>query len=304
MKVFQIRQDDRFAWYETDQEQMERMVNVCGWQGRVLELASTTTADAVSVTAAELSCVINWLEGGRDPKDAAKELRLYRERAAPVAAPVAGQEPVGVLEVFKMLDGKTIRRLVTYAAANEFPLGNYPLYTAAPVPAASVQPDSGRDAALGVAVLRDSLQSARHAFSRILENVEGGTVRRTCTEQMQSIHSDLAKALILAAHPANVAQVGEEQIITQRDAFHDVADNLANAIAAHFGVDIGEHSSVNCPWDEALRVIEEAGQVGELSADVILGYAREVGILGPVSDGNALKYARLVLAAAKKGQAT
>jgi len=81
MKVFQIRQDDRFAWYETDQEQMERMVNVCGWQGRVLELASAATADAVSVTASELSCVINWLEGGRDPKEAAKELRLYCERA-------------------------------------------------------------------------------------------------------------------------------------------------------------------------------------------------------------------------------
>lgn len=95
MKVFQIRQDDRFAWYETDQEQMERMVNVCGWQGRVLELASTIAADAVSVTAAELSCVINWLEGGRDPKDAAKELRLYCERAWAGAQPV--QQPAPVL---------------------------------------------------------------------------------------------------------------------------------------------------------------------------------------------------------------
>lgn len=43
----------------------------------------------VSVTAAELSCVINWLEGGRDPKDAAKELRLYCEREWTGAQPVA-----------------------------------------------------------------------------------------------------------------------------------------------------------------------------------------------------------------------
>lgn len=98
MKVFQIRQDDRFAWYETDQEQMERMVNVCGWQGRVLELASTIASDAVSVTAAELSCVINWLEGGRDPKDAAKELRLYCERAWTGTQPVQQPAPVAADE--------------------------------------------------------------------------------------------------------------------------------------------------------------------------------------------------------------
>lgn len=45
-------------------------------------------AGIVNITAAERSCVINWLEGGRDPKDAAKELRLYCERAWIGAQPV------------------------------------------------------------------------------------------------------------------------------------------------------------------------------------------------------------------------
>lgn len=43
--------------------------------------------------------------------------------------------------------------------------------------------------------------------------------------------------------------------IKERDNYHDVADQLANAIADHFGVDIGEHSNVNCPWGNALEWI-------------------------------------------------
>lgn len=46
------------------------------------------------VTSAELSAVISWLDNGCDPKEAAKELRSYRERAAaPVAQQGGGELP-------------------------------------------------------------------------------------------------------------------------------------------------------------------------------------------------------------------
>ncbi|MCS8148013.1 hypothetical protein N0479_14930 [Pseudomonas aeruginosa] len=40
--------------------------------------------------------------------------------------------------------------------------------------------------------------------------------------------------------------------IEQRDNAEYWADQLAKAIAERFGVDIGEHSNLNCPWNEAL----------------------------------------------------
>lgn len=46
-----------------------------------------------------------------------------------------------------------------------------------------------------------------------------------------------------------------EQVIGQRDSYHDWADELASGIARFFGVDIGEHSSANNPWREALNSI-------------------------------------------------
>lgn len=52
----------------------------------------------IGVTAGELSCVINWLEGGRDPKDAAKELRLYCERAWTGVQPVQQPAPVAIYQ--------------------------------------------------------------------------------------------------------------------------------------------------------------------------------------------------------------
>ncbi|MBH9455418.1 hypothetical protein I5L34_02660 [Pseudomonas aeruginosa] len=38
----------------------------------------------------------------------------------------------------------------------------------------------------------------------------------------------------------------------ERDNAEHWADQLAKAIAERFGVDIGEHSNLNCPWNEAL----------------------------------------------------
>jgi hypothetical protein len=49
-----------------------------------------------------------------------------------------------------------------------------------------------------------------------------------------------------------------DDTLRDRDAYHQWADKLADAIAAHFNVDIGEHSNLNLPWSEALEAIENA----------------------------------------------
>ncbi|HEX7046994.1 MAG TPA: hypothetical protein VF275_05435 [Gammaproteobacteria bacterium] len=67
-----------------------------------------------------------------------------------------------------------------------------------------------------------------------------------------------------------------DEVMIQRDSYHDKADELANAIAEYFGVDIGEHSSANCPWEQALEEIEYRGKTkaeqpseGDVGRDVL-----------------------------------
>ena len=47
------------------------------------------------------------------------------------------------------------------------------------------------------------------------------------------------------------------EVIDQRDAAEDIADQLAAQIAAITDVDIGEHSSGNCPWKNAMLAADE-----------------------------------------------
>lgn len=54
-----------------------------------------------------------------------------------------------------------------------------------------------------------------------------------------------------------------DETMRDRDQYHEWADKLAGAIATHFGVDIGEHSNMNCPWAEALEAIENAPPPGD-----------------------------------------
>lgn len=49
-----------------------------------------------------------------------------------------------------------------------------------------------------------------------------------------------------------------DQVMTERDSYHETADKLAFAIAEFFGIDIGEHSNLNCPWDRAMAAITAA----------------------------------------------
>jgi hypothetical protein len=48
--------------------------------------------------------------------------------------------------------------------------------------------------------------------------------------------------------------------IADRDQYQQMADQLAAAIARLTGVDIGEHSSMNNPWENALQAATEAAE--------------------------------------------
>ena len=50
--------------------------------------------------------------------------------------------------------------------------------------------------------------------------------------------------------------------IDDRDRFHEMADKLAYAVAPEDV--IGEHSSMNCPWDNALDLITPMAEVDKL----------------------------------------
>jgi len=52
-------------------------------------------------------------------------------------------------------------------------------------------------------------------------------------------------------------ELSHSETIDQRDRCEEVADELADHIARITGVDIGEHSSANCPWQNAIEAAEE-----------------------------------------------
>ena len=54
-----------------------------------------------------------------------------------------------------------------------------------------------------------------------------------------------------------------DKTLKERDDYHEWADKLAAAIAEHTGVDIGEHSSANNPWHEAIEALGAAQSVSE-----------------------------------------
>lgn len=63
-----------------------------------------------------------------------------------------------------------------------------------------------------------------------------------------------------AAMQASDGDAPEDRILSetidQRDRYHEMADDLAGHIAAITGVDVGEHSSANCPWQNAIEAAE------------------------------------------------
>ncbi len=57
-----------------------------------------------------------------------------------------------------------------------------------------------------------------------------------------------------------------DEVIGERDNCHDIADKLAYAVAPEEV--IGEHSSHNCPWQNALDLITPMAEVDQLRQDV------------------------------------
>lgn len=55
--------------------------------------------------------------------------------------------------------------------------------------------------------------------------------------------------------PAPPRRDPEDHTLEERDEYHEFADKLARGISEHFGVDIGEHSSANNPWQVALDIL-------------------------------------------------
>lgn len=47
------------------------------------------------------------------------------------------------------------------------------------------------------------------------------------------------------------------ELIDERDLFNEKADMLSDEISRFFCVDVGEHTSANCPWDNAFECIPE-----------------------------------------------
>jgi hypothetical protein len=68
---------------------------------------------------------------------------------------------------------------------------------------------------------------------------------------------DLAAQLATAQERIAELERDELQAIIERDSAEGEADALAEAIGAHLGIDIGEHSSGHCPWRFAREALEE-----------------------------------------------
>lgn len=73
--------------------------------------------------------------------------------------------------------------------------------------------------------------------------------------------STRAVLAVLAAQDAEEERASL-QTIDERDKAQDMADRLAEAIAQITGVEMGEHSNVNDPWQNALQAATEYAETG------------------------------------------
>ncbi|MGW2720811.1 hypothetical protein [Streptomyces sp. NPDC001492] len=91
-----------------------------------------------------------------------------------------------------------------------------------------------------------------------------------------ALSPDAVRALVAEVRRLRAALANEERqhgdTIDDRDHFHEMADKLAYAVAPEEV--IGEHSSMNCPWDNALDLITPMAEVDKLRQQLAAGRAQ------------------------------
>lgn len=95
------------------------------------------------------------------------------------------------------------------------------------------------------------------------------------SETIEALRAELVKARNeLDEARVDLAQARKEydeeerlhgNTIDARDRAQDAADRLANAVAEYFGAEIGEHSSLNDPWENAADVLAGAQYAREMA---------------------------------------
>ncbi|WP_336324763.1 hypothetical protein [Stenotrophomonas muris] len=114
------------------------------------------------------------------------------------------------------------------------------------------------------------------------DHIIGDEVKRYAAPPAQAVDHEVTDAMVdkawnrfEAALHADDGDTPEDRVLSetidQRDRYHEMADELAGHIARIIGVDIGEHSSANCPWQNAI----EAAEVYQPAQAVDLGQFRE-----------------------------
>lgn len=86
--------------------------------------------------------------------------------------------------------------------------------------------------------------------------------------EQETVNQLIDKTALLASFEQ--AERDDEQTMKERDYNAEMADKLAAAISTLTGVDIGEHSNLNCPWHAALEAAEDA--TGTLRNDIQAAY--------------------------------
>ena len=95
---------------------------------------------------------------------------------------------------------------------------------------------------------------------------------------MEAVTALRAEVERLAAQAAPTDEAMWDQTLKERDTYHDWADKLAEGIAAHLGIDIGEHTAgmgsaeSNNPWANALEAIQAVAQSAPLAQQAAREY--------------------------------
>jgi len=133
-----------------------------------------------------------------------------------------------------------------------------------------------------VAKLRDKLDLARRGRDEARDEIERQATGFLAAVNKLTMERDFARrerdeALTErdeASAEVERLEAGVLEEIDNRDENHEWADRLANAIAEHLGVDIGEHSNMNLPWRAALIALTDA--VSPTPADPLVLHLQEV----------------------------